>query len=610
MSRILCVTTNKGRGGIAFASVLYTKTFLRLGYTVDFLCYEQELVRELHEPLVSDQLRLHTLPRGWRWKIFLNPFLAFYLWRLARNADLVLFHNATVVGLFRFLAPTVMRVAVNHMRKWRNFHKAHLVLCPNAGVQKNVLNPKLEKARTRVVPLGLSKLPPRPKTPPPRDVLKIGGLGRFVIYKGFDVLLEAVARLDKKQFCLVLMGEGPEKAALKAQARALNLAVEFLPWDNCTDSFYKSLDIFCSASRVEPFGLVIIEAMAYGLPVVATQTDGAQGILRNNSVGILVPQHNPDALAKAFTTLQDRELRLRLRKAARREVKKRFSPKTFQRCLVETLRLDVPVFGTYAPGFFERFILFCARFPGRGFWRKLYRQSAHRSAHRKKIMDVIRNGFRLRLSVTDNGTDRTMLFSPHCFGSREVGIVLGWLKPGGIFVDVGANTGFFALIAARAVGDTGRVVAIEPNPRLVKRLRYHLDINGFFGARVLPVAVGAQSKKVPFQFSKKHMDTGAVGEVAAAWEETQTVDVPMSPLHQILEEYTKIDVLKVDVEGYEDRVLVPFFEAAPKKLWPRFVMLEHCNRRLWKKDCVKHLQAVGYKKISVPTKWDSFWRLK
>ena len=84
----------------------------------------------------------------------------------------------------------------------------------------------------------------------------------------------------------------------------------------------------------------------------------------------------------------------------------------------------------------------------------------------------------------------------------------------------------------------------------------------------------------------------------------------MSPLHQILQGCKKIDVLKVDVEGYEDRVLVPFFENAPRGLWPRFVMLEHCNHHLWKQDCLAHLRAVGYEEVAPRTQWDSFWRLK
>ena len=89
MPRLLCATSNRRRGGIAFAVALYTQTFLRLGWEVDLLCYEQELVRELHEPLIGERLTLHTLPRGWRWKVFLNPFLAFRLCRLTWRAGSV-----------------------------------------------------------------------------------------------------------------------------------------------------------------------------------------------------------------------------------------------------------------------------------------------------------------------------------------------------------------------------------------------------------------------------------------------------------------------------------------------------------------------------------------
>ena len=254
------------------------------------------------------------------------------------------------------------------------------------------------------------------------------------------MLCEAVARLPRTDVRLVLMGYGPEEAALKAQARELGIEIDVRPWHQDTESFYTSLDIFCSSSRVESFGFVMIEAMAFGLPVVATQTDGATEILRHKDSGILVPQEDPEALAAAFQTLaQDRDMRRRLGAAARREVETRFTPEAFQERLTAALRLDVPPFGTYAPGVFQRLILFCVRLPGRGKWRKIYRRRWHGEA-----MDVIRHGFRLRVSIKDNGTDRTMLFSPGCFNSREVCILSGWLTPGDVFVDVGANTGLYA----------------------------------------------------------------------------------------------------------------------------------------------------------------------
>ena len=56
----------------------------------------------------------------------------------------------------------------------------------------------------------------------------------------------------------------------------------------------------------------------------------------------------------------------------------------------------------------------------------------------------------------------------------------------------------------------------------------------------------------------------------------------------------KIDALKIDVEGFEDRVLTPFFEQAPQALWPRAIVIEHLSRNEWQDDCIADMLAKGY----------------
>jgi hypothetical protein len=62
-------------------------------------------------------------------------------------------------------------------------------------------------------------------------------------------------------------------------------------------------------------------------------------------------------------------------------------------------------------------------------------------------------------------------------------------------------------------------------------------------------------------------------------------------------EVTHVDVLKIDVEGYEDKALLPFFATAPKQIWPKAIVIEHCHRDRWKKDCQKELVEIGYNLI-------------
>src|SRR6201999_1564107 len=73
--------------------------------------------------------------------------------------------------------------------------------------------------------------------------------------------------------------------------------------------------------------------------------------------------------------------------------------------------------------------------------------------------------------------------------------------------------------------------------------------------------------------------------------------VPAFTLQQILSDagVSKVDALKIDVEGFEDRVLTGFFAHAPQTLWPRAVVIEHLERENWQQDCIDDMVARGYR---------------
>jgi len=74
------------------------------------------------------------------------------------------------------------------------------------------------------------------------------------------------------------------------------------------------------------------------------------------------------------------------------------------------------------------------------------------------------------------------------------------------------------------------------------------------------------------------------------------IKVPSRTLQHILSEAgaAKIDALKIDVEGFEDRVLTPFFNMAPPTLWPGAIVIEHLSRHEWQDDCIADILAKGY----------------
>ncbi len=138
----------------------------------------------------------------------------------------------------------------------------------------------------------------------PRPVPVIGALGRIHQVKGFDLLLKAAASLrDQGQvFRLKIAGDGPDMAALQGLCAELNLQdhVEFCGWVADPQAFMKALDLLVVPSRRESFGLVVIEAMAAGIPVVASDLEGPREILEGGRLGRLSKPEDIAALTRAI----------------------------------------------------------------------------------------------------------------------------------------------------------------------------------------------------------------------------------------------------------------------------------------------------------------------
>jgi glycosyltransferase involved in cell wall biosynthesis len=154
---------------------------------------------------------------------------------------------------------------------------------------------------------------------------RIVAVGSLIRRKAFDVLLQALGDLRRQElpFELRIAGEGPEAPALQAIAAELDLAkrVQFL--GNVTDvpGLLATAHLAVHASKSEGLSNAILEAMAAGLPVVATAVDGAAEVIEDEKTGILVPPGDPKSLATAIRRLiLDPALRGRLGVAARRDV--------------------------------------------------------------------------------------------------------------------------------------------------------------------------------------------------------------------------------------------------------------------------------------------------
>jgi glycosyltransferase involved in cell wall biosynthesis len=162
----------------------------------------------------------------------------------------------------------------------------------------------------------------------------VGTIGRLVPQKAIHVLLDATPALLQADPAtrVLVVGDGPLRQALEAQARRLGIAdaVEFAGYQEDVVSAYAAMDVFVLPSRDEGFGLVFLEAMAVGVPVVGTRVIGSEDAVEDGVTGLLVPYADAPALGQAIgRLLGDAVLASRLRDTAAERVRRVSSREQF-----------------------------------------------------------------------------------------------------------------------------------------------------------------------------------------------------------------------------------------------------------------------------------------
>ena len=252
-----------------------------------------------------------------------------------------------------------------------------------------------------------------------------------------------------------------------------------------------------------------------------------------------------------------------------------------------------PPFGALAPNAAQAAIIALAHHSGlkRGAFRPMLSRLVNML--RAGPVDVTYQGASFRFYHQVSATERGALFNPD-YNREELDFLRANLPDGGVFVDIGANVGTYALSLARSVGARGMVIAVEPHPVIHTRLDFNRAASGFAQVRLVAGAAGEADGEVMIE-----TDSGNLGasHVVTGNPSAGAFKVPCFTLQHILADAgaSRIDALKIDVEGFEDRVLTGFFAQAPHALWPRAVVIEHLSRGEWQTDCIADMIARGYR---------------
>jgi FkbM family methyltransferase len=259
---------------------------------------------------------------------------------------------------------------------------------------------------------------------------------------------------------------------------------------------------------------------------------------------------------------------------------------------------DNSTFGLFAPHGIIAFILALTRrcsasWSGKRrafFLRKLAIKALH-----GRPLDVEAFGARMRLYPYNNVCEKRILFTPQYFDPDERAFLQSRITPDFVFIDIGANIGGYTLFVAAHAGPRARILAIEPQPEIFERLVYNISQNRFANMKALDCAVADVDGEVTLflhganrgETSMKIINSDAVNA---------RVRVPAKSLKTIVsqENFTRIDAVKLDVEGAEDVILEPFLQEAPPALWPKLILMEYSHGP-WAVDLEAALIDRGYR---------------
>jgi FkbM family methyltransferase len=212
-------------------------------------------------------------------------------------------------------------------------------------------------------------------------------------------------------------------------------------------------------------------------------------------------------------------------------------------------------------------------------------------------LDLETFGVRMRLYPYKNVCERRILFTPQYFDTDELKILSSRIADGFTFIDIGSNVGWYALSVAREAGAVPtRILAVEPQPEIFDRLIYNIRQNPSCTIKAVDCAVADKTGELTLFLDPLNRGEASLKIVNSS--QTDAIRVPAVTMLELLsrEGLTRVDAIKLDVEGAEDLVLDPFFRDAPASLYPSLFVVANVPER-WQIDVVQLLKSKGYRQI-------------
>lgn len=250
---------------------------------------------------------------------------------------------------------------------------------------------------------------------------------------------------------------------------------------------------------------------------------------------------------------------------------------------------DEPPFGTFSPNRLQQALISLAK--GSVLHRGLFRSAMTRliMGRAGTELDVVFRDCAFRLRGKNNLIEYGILLNP-VYNKPDIDFLVGNAQPGATFFDIGSNIGLYTLPLAKAAGRSGHVIAIDANPMMAQTLLANAGFSKLGNVMMFSCAVSDKEGQADLRVRK---DDIAIVQV----DENPDGEIPVRTLKSIIDEagVTAIEGLKIDIEGHEDKALVPFMEAAPDSLLPRRIVIEHPGQAEDYPGCAAVFAKRGYK---------------